>query len=259
MWHYIKAALLTVWRIIVVYYFKIKRYIKHLNRYPFEKRYKTCANLFDKVIKNLNGIIHIEGKENIPNGTCYFIANHQSFLDPLVIIAALKDKPMSAVAKIEVKKMPFVPAFFQAIEGLFIDRNDLKQTFKQMMKVQEDLEQKNKSWLIFPEGKRLTDPKMNVDEFHHGTFRPAIKSHTPIVPITIYGSYRLLLLKPNYKKYPIYLKIDKPIYPDEANLNSEQLAQLTHDMIESNLSFDIRRKDHEAMLKYNKKKYHNYH
>ena len=75
----------------------------------------------------------------------------------------------------ELEDKPFAGKVITGIDGLFLDRNDLKQSLRIMMKVEDDLKnRKDKNWIIFPEGTRNKDPMKNVKEFHHGTFRPAV-------------------------------------------------------------------------------------
>ena len=123
-----------------------------------------------------------------------------------------------------------------------------------MMKVEEDFKKnKNKNWIIFPEGTRNKDQMANIKDFHHGTFRPAVKAEVPIVPVAIYGTFRVLNIKPQFKKYPIHIKILDPIYPSEyKELQTPKIAKKTQERIDKALSFELRRLDHLEMSKNNK-------
>ena len=137
-----------------------------------------------------------------------------------------------------------------------MDRKDLKQSLKVMMAVQKDLENKNKNWAIFAEGTRNKDPLAALREMHAGTFRPAVKSKTTIVPAVILGAQRLLKRKPVYKKYPVIISYLKPIpYEEYQNMTNDALAKMVQEQIQKELTYHVRPLYHQLMLKYNKKKY----
>lgn len=203
--------------------------------------------------------IHVEGKENLnPEKNYYFVSNHQSALDPVIYMNILNDLPLSIVAKKETQNIPVVRTCFKNIGGEFLDREDLKQSLKVMMRVAEDLRNQNRSWLIFPEGTRIKDEKMLLNEFHHGTFKPAMKAGVDIVPCVIYGSFRSFMFKLRFKKIPIYVKFLKPISKAEyEGKTTVEIAKLVQEKIQADISFKARQFDHEYNLKNNKHyKYH---
>ena len=91
-------------------------------------------------------------------------------------------------------------------------------------------------------------------EFHHGTFRPAVKSGVPIVPVAIYGSFRVLKRSPQFKKYPVFIKFLEPIYPEQYKaMTTQEIAVLTQERIEKVVSFELRKLDHLEMSKCDKR------
>ena len=69
------------------------------------------------------------------------------------------------------------------------------------------------------------------------------------MPTVVYGSFRTLHKKHNYKKYPTYIKYLKPIYPQEyEGMTTEQVAKRVQSMIQKELTFVTRKIDHERML-----------
>ena len=153
MFHYTKAVLKVVPRIIFVYLFKLKKYAKHIDRYPRELRFNTMRNLSRRIIRALGGEVQVFGLENIPSDTNFcMVANHMSMIDPLPFVVNY-EKPLALVGKIEILKMPMVPTAFNAIEGEYIDRENLRQSLKVMLRVEDSLKKNDKSWMIFPEGK----------------------------------------------------------------------------------------------------------
>ena len=256
MFHYTKAICRAVPSIVVTYLFSLKKYAKHPEKYPRELRFSKMRKLSNRIIRAFNGEVQVFGLENIPQDTnFYMVSNHMSMIDPLPYMVNY-DKPMTFVGKIELQKMPMVPAAFKSIEGEYIDRDDLRQSLKMMLRVEEDLKKGEKSWMIFPEGTRIRDQLLPVAEFHHGTFRPATKAKVPIVPAAIYGSFRLLKSKPQFKKYPVSISILKPIMPEDyEKMQTCDVALLAQQAIQREITYHLRPLDHKIMSESKDKKY----
>ena len=224
---------------------------KSRHKYPIEKRYNKLKKLISHINDGFDVKLHVEGKENLPEGPFCLFPNHLSAYDPLVLISIL-DKPTSFVAKKEVEKQPFIRKCLRVIDGVSIDRKKLKQSLQVMLHVENDLKEGNKNWIIFPEGMRNKDPFANVKEFHHGSFRPAFKANIPIVPVAIYGTQRVLKKNTKYKQYLIFIKFLPPIMPEDyQNMSTKDIAILTHDLIQKTISFDLKKQDHQEMVKDN--------
>ncbi len=156
--------------------------------------------------------INVYGKENIPKDrNVVFISNHQGDFD-IAIFMALIPKEKGFVAKIELNKIPILRTWMKYIGCVFMDRKDLKQSLKTINKA-IDFIKKGHSMVIFPEGTRSKCDK--IGDFKPGSFKLAFKTNTPIVPVTIDGSYKLKeknngLIKPDtvnvYIHNPIFLE-----------------------------------------------------
>lgn len=248
MWHILRAVLLLIPRIIISYFAWMLSYSRKNTKTPIEKRYQKARRICNKASSALKLDILVEGKENIPLEACCFYSNHMGAADPLLYFKAL-DKPVTFVAKKEIEKLPFVGRVFRCINGQFLDRADLKQSLRVMMKVQESLSKKEISWVIFPEGTRNKDHMGTLLDFHHGTFRAANKAKVPLVPTVVFGSFRILNAKHSFKKYPTYIKFLKPIYPDEyEGKTTEEIAKIVQSRIQAEVSFQARKIDHTRMV-----------
>lgn len=248
--HYGRAVAIAGLPIIGGYFAWMRKYAKHPEKYPFPERYKKVRKLLQKLSKGFNVTYHVEGLENVPDEACCIISNHLSAFDPVSLIAVL-DKPCTFVAKKELDNKPFASKVIRGMDGLFLDRKDLKQSLRIMMKVEASLKEKDKNWIIYPEGTRNKDPLKNIKVFHHGTFRPAVKAGVPIVPVATYGTFRVLKRKPTFKEYPVFIKFLKPIYPEDyKDLTTEQIAKICHDEIEKVVTFELRNKDRIEMQKH---------
>ena len=244
----LKAAFLNFFRIIGGYFLWMNKYSKHPEKYEIQEKYDHLRKMIVHINKGLNAELKIIGLDNIPNETSYFVSNHIGAADPIFVIEAL-EKPITFVCKKELEHVPFVTKCIKTIEGEFIDRDNLKASLRTMMKVEADLKKGRKNWLIFPEGTRNKDDHRLLLEFHHGTFRSAVKAQVPIVPICIYGSQRIVSSRYKLKKYPIYLEFGKPLYPkDYENMTTQDIADYFHNTIQTMLSYHARRCDRDSLM-----------
>lgn len=239
-------------RIVCNFCFKLKKFSRRPDKYPLKVRYDNARNLVLKVAKDLLVEINVEGRENMPNDqvSCY-VGNHLGDFDPFCLFCAF-EKPLGFVGKKEIAKFPFIGVFLKSISGEFMDRKDLKQSLKVMGRVEEDLRKQNRDWIIFPEGTRNRDPRKLCLDFHHGTFRAPIRAGVPIVPFVIVGTQRIFKTKPVYKKYPVFIKFLKPIFPEEyKDMTSQEIAAEVKSRIQRTLSFEMRVKDLVEMKRLN--------
>lgn len=152
--------------------------------------------LLEKVVRNWSqsmlyvaGVkVVVSGLENIPEVPAVFISNHQGNFDIPILLASL-DKPKGFVAKIELKKMPFISTWMRHLNCIFIDRGDARQSLTALSNSSEILEGGH-SIIIFPEGTRSKGEALG--EFKSGAFKMAFKTGAPLVPVSIDGSYKIM-------------------------------------------------------------------
>lgn len=205
----LKAGPLIIWN----YLSWIIRYSRHPEKYSIEVRYNRVRKLVLKLLKRLNVVIHAENEYLINDGKVkMFTPNHQSLLDPLFLIA-LSEKPITFVAKIEVKKQPFVGRVMRILDGELVDRSDLRQQLGVLKKVSKSLANNQISWGIFPEGTRNKNlDNVLIGELHPGTFKMVLNNDVEIVPTIIDKSYTVLSRKIKRKQYDVnvsFIEFDK--------------------------------------------------
>lgn len=150
-----------------------------------------CAGrLGSRLALKLAGIrLVTRGLENIEAGRNYlFLANHQSYCDPPAIIASL---PLNArlILKKELRKLPLLGLIMEMGGFVFIDRKDRAQSIEGMKQAVHQL-QMGQSFMIYPEGTRTRTGRLGP--FKKGPFIMAIESGTPIIPISVRGSYEIM-------------------------------------------------------------------
>jgi 1-acyl-sn-glycerol-3-phosphate acyltransferase len=132
--------------------------------------------------------LEVTGFENIPDEPVVFVSNHQGNFDIPIMFAALR-KPIGFVAKIEILKMPLIRTWMKHLRCIFIDRHDVRQSLNALSNSAEILKD-GRSLMIFPEGTRSKGDEMH--EFKSGAFKVALSSSSPIVPVCIDGSYKIM-------------------------------------------------------------------
>lgn len=198
-------------------------------RYSFDQ----TANWANNRIKDSGATINVYGLENIPDRNVVFISNHQGDFD-IAIFMALIPKEKGFVAKIELQKIPVLKTWMKYLGCVFMDRNDLKQSLKTINDAIKFIKQGH-SMVIFPEGTRSKSDKMG--EFKAGSFKLATKTNTPIVPVTIDGSYKLKeknggIIKPDV----VNVYLHQPIYMENLSKDEkDNLHNIVKDIIKSNL------------------------
>jgi 1-acyl-sn-glycerol-3-phosphate acyltransferase len=130
----------------------------------------------------------IRGKEKIKPGITYvFVSNHQGNFDAPVLVHAIP-RDWSALIKKEMMHLPVLSLVLRQVQFVPIERLNPKNSHRGIERGALLLS-KGKSFLAFPEGTRSRDGRLG--EFKKGAFVMAIKSQTPIIPITILNSAKV--------------------------------------------------------------------
>ena len=242
MFKYLKAICLLIPRFIWAYFTWILRYSINPKKYPIEKRFNKVQAICKKVLAAFDIVCYKEDFVNFyktkdKNKNYIVIANHMSFLDPLLFLS-VAETPITFIAKKETRKYPLVNRIIRIMEGEFLDRGDLKQELKVFMNVQKRLVSDEKmDILIFPEGTRIKDPYAEVAAFHPGTFRCAFKSQAPIMVTPIFGTFRAVNTKYKDRHNAVMIKTIKEIkYEDYKDMNTVELSEYVHDLVNNEVT-----------------------
>ncbi len=187
-------------------------------------------------VMDSDSTVNVHGLDNLPKeSSMLFVSNHQSNFDILLLLAFLP-VPKGFVAKVELEHFPFVSQWMKRIHCLFMDRNDIKQSAQIIIKGIKQL-QSGINMVIFPEGTRSKTGELG--EFKAGSFKLALKSKKPLIPVTIDGT-RNVMEANNYKikGQTINLYIHEPI--DTTVLTKEETAELP-DRVKAIIEKDLRK------------------
>jgi fatty-acyl-CoA synthase len=154
--------------------------------------------------------VRVIGKEymDVPGGKV-LASNHASYLDVLPLMLGL-GVPYHFVAKMEVRRMPFVGAFLDRMGHLRFDRSDPESRLQQVGEV-EELLRNGESVFFFPEGTFTRGD--GVRPFQLGAFKAAVATGAPILPISLAGT-RNILPDGTYLPRPgsVTITVHPPIY-----------------------------------------------
>ena len=118
-----------------------------------------------------------------------FMSNHLSFLDGPLLMTVL-DRPARVVVKRFVFGIPVLGLGMRFSGYVPLDKEGAGAGRKSITLAARLIKEKGYSFLIFPEGTRSWDGK--IQRFRRGGFFLALEGGAPIVPVTIRGTYELM-------------------------------------------------------------------
>jgi len=140
-------------------------------------------------VKISGWVVRVEGREHLKQDVPrMFVANHTSYMDIVVLMAAL-GTDYHFVAKGEVQSMPFFRTFLRKLGHFAFDRKDPRARLQQAEKIEQAL-RRGESVFVFPEGTFTAQPGLRP--FHLGAFKAAIAAHREIVPVALAGTRSVL-------------------------------------------------------------------
>ena len=212
---------------------KLCRYAKHPERYEEQEMYNHIQYILKKAVNGGNVDLQVSGLENIPEeGGFLLYANHQGLFDVLAV-AATCNRPLGAILKIELKDTPFLKQIIACTKSFPMDRDDVRQSLTVIQNVIKEVSA-GRNYLIFPEGTRSKNSN-NLLEFHNGSFRCAVKSKCPVVPIALVDCYKVLDQKGS-KPVSVQIHYLSPIpYEEYKDMNTKELAALVRQRIEDKI------------------------
>ena len=151
------------------------------------------------------------GLENIPKDQAVlYVGNHRSYFD-IHLLAMHAPGPISFLAKKEMLRYPLLYHWMMLIDSTFIDRSDIKQGMKVILKNIELLKE-GVSVSVFPEGTRNKTDEILLP-FHDGSFKMAEKSKCPIVVVTYNNTRNIFEAHmPRVEKQHVIMEFSKPFY-----------------------------------------------
>jgi 1-acyl-sn-glycerol-3-phosphate acyltransferase len=130
--------------------------------------------------------LRLRGTENLPRGQSVVVANHASYLDGVVMAAALPPR-FGFVIKREMNDVPVAGLLLRRIGSEFVDRFNRHKGGTDARRVLRAAAGGH-SLVFFPEG--TFTPEVGLGKFHTGAFAIAARAACPVVPTVILGTRR---------------------------------------------------------------------
>jgi 1-acyl-sn-glycerol-3-phosphate acyltransferase len=162
----------------------------------------------------------------MPDEAALYVGNHRSFFDILIMYVQCKDLT-GFVAKDSLGKIPSLRVWMRYVYCLFLDRKDIKQGMMTILQAIEYVKQ-GVSIGIFPEGTRNDGEELSMLPFKEGSFKIALKTGCPIVPVAINNSAEIFENHmPKLKKTHVVIEYGKPIYPKDLSRDEQKVIGAT--------------------------------
>lgn len=209
---------------------------KNKDKYSEKERYDYLRRIVQTV--NVSGRVDVKGygMEHLPEEGFILFPNHQGLFDMLALIDTCP-RPLGAVIKKEASKWILVKQVVESLDGIPMDRSDIRSSMEVIKKMAEDVKN-GRNFVIFPEGTRNREGNKILD-FKAGTFKSAILAKCPIVPVALIDSYRPFDIS-SIKKETVQIHYLEPIYPEQyMGLKTKEIADIVHDRIQKRIDENI--------------------
>jgi long-chain acyl-CoA synthetase len=186
-----------------------------------------------KLVWRVRARIDVEGLDNIPRQGPYLLcSNHQSFIDPAILLAALPFRVLLrlfAVGTSEIFGSGFMRWVARILRVVVVDPDA---NLVPAMRAGAFGLRHGMGLILYPEGERSIDGTPKT--FKKGAAILSIHLQVPIIPIAIDGAYESWPRgKPFQKFAPITMKIGLPMLPPpESAASEEAYAKLTAELKE---------------------------
>jgi 1-acyl-sn-glycerol-3-phosphate acyltransferase len=153
-----------------------------------ERRRRLTRAMACAFLRAVGMPLTVRGLERLPQGQCVLVANHASYLDGVVLTAALPPR-FAFVIKREMTRVPLVAALLRRIGSEFVERFEPGRTTADTRRVVRSAVNGH-SLVFFPEG--TFSPRPGLMKFHAGAFITAARARCPVVPAVIHGTREAL-------------------------------------------------------------------
>ena len=162
----------------------------------------------------------VEGLDRLPKTPCVVVANHASYIDGIVIAAALPPD-FAFVIKKEMVRVPLAGLLLRRLGSQFVERFDRHKGATDTRRVLK-LAASGQSLMFFPEG--TFDETRQIGKFLGGAFTTAARAEMPVVAVAIHGTRAVM--PPgglSIHRLPIRVEVLAVLPADEARLRSREL------------------------------------
>jgi 1-acyl-sn-glycerol-3-phosphate acyltransferase len=164
--------------------------------------------------------LQVQGLEHLPSAPCVLVANHASYIDGIVAVAALPPD-FAFVVKKEMVRVPLAGFLLRRLGSAFVERFDRHKGASDARRVWR-LAAAGQSLVFFPEGTFAAERQ--IGRFLGGAFSTAERSQMQIVAAAIHGTRDVLPSgSVSISRRPIRFEILGVLDPKSARHRSREL------------------------------------
>jgi len=156
---------------------------------PGELRRRQLARSAARFVFRLCGAWPlVSGLDNLPAEPAVVVANHASYLDGILLTAALPER-FQFVIKREMTSIPVAHLLLRRVGAHFVERSDTHGGAKDLRSIMQTAGNGG-SLVFFPEG--TFRQESGIRRFRNGAFAVAFRGGMPLVPVAISGTRAML-------------------------------------------------------------------
>lgn len=165
----------------------------------------------------------VQGKPHIPrHGGAIIVSNHGSYFDPPLIAGGV-GRPVAFMAKQELFRVPLLKPIIELYGAYPVNRGSADRSA-----IKSAIKALNQGWLVglFLEGTRTPDGRIHKPKL--GASLIAAKAQVPIIPVSLWGTERILQGGKLPKPVPLTLRIGEIIEPPASSDRPQLQATTNH-------------------------------
>ena len=125
-------------------------------------------------------VIRRSGK--CPRGGVLISSNHPTFLDPIILLASIRERRLHSMATTDLFSSRFKAFMFTRMHCIPVDKNNFSMTtFHEVV----DRLKSGKAVVVFPEGQVNRDGGQEIRAFKSGVILMAHRANAPVLPVYI--------------------------------------------------------------------------
>ena len=149
-----------------------------------ERRRRTARGAARLFFWSIGSPVRVEGSAIEPHYPCVVVANHSSYLDGMILTAALP-AGFTYLIKYQMSRVPIAGYILRRLGSAFVDRGNFHDRHR-TARALHTLATRGSALGFFPEG--TFDKSPGLKAFHLGAFSAAARAKLPVVPVVIHGA-----------------------------------------------------------------------
>lgn len=200
----------VLWSIVVLPVMAGVAFLFPATRHRLTDATQRAIGLFVRLLPFIR--IEVDDRRRLASGCRVVVANHQSFLDPLIIFSV--EPRVRGPARGYLFRTPFLRSYLR-FAGFYVSDRGQPAPLEKMRRAAADVLECGGSLLFYPEGTRSKTGELT--EFGMGAFRVAQEFGLPIQPIVVEGLDRAypsgsLVVKTRWRA-PVRVRYLDPVLP----------------------------------------------